>query len=1348
MDQGRFIPGIGLCLWFAIVYPACAAAIEFQPLLPLELSKTAPSDRVVADFNNDGHLDLVVVMSGIGGGDGGVSVLLGDGNGGFANRDFPTGAYNAWGVAAGDFNRDRNVDLALTATVTSAGVASRDIHILLGDGAGGFVENTTVQALQDTPHAVTAGDFNEDGILDLVIGATQSTSFHAGAADATFGAGQLLSGSSNLSGDQLFAADFNGDTHLDVGSRQAVYLGAGNGSFTRSAFFAVGAKASADLNGDGRLDLISAAGSSLQIWFGKGDGSFVVNATITVGANLAAAAAADIDGDGHTDVALVSAGDTAVAVLLNNGDGTLAAPQAFATGAQPRLLAAADWDEDGFLDLIVPYNNLGNTPYASRLMQVPPAPSPGRLQLGANAYSVSEAGPGVAVTVTRTGGSLGIVSIDYATSDGSATAGGDYTAAMGTLTFADGIISQSLVVPILEDTVYEGNETFTLTLSNATGGAAIGTPAGSVLTITDNDAPPPSGSLQFGSATYTVREDGVTVNVTVTRSGGSFGAVTVDYASGNGSAAAGSDYSATLGTLSFADGVISQSFDIAVLDDTLYEGSETVNLILSNVTGGASLGTQSSSVLTITENDPTPPSGSLQFSAVSYQVAENTGGGLLTVTRSGGSFGAVTVDYATSNGTAVAGSDYTFTSGTLSFADGEVSKAITVVVADDVQYEGNETLSLTLSNAQGGASLGTPTIATMTIIDNDPPPSAGSLQFSGATYSAAENAGSVLITVTRSGGSSGAVAVDYATSDGTATAGSDYTFASGTLSFAGGEISKTFSVVVVDDTQYEGSESLNVTLSNAQGGASLGTPTSTTVTITDNDSPPPAGSLQFSGATYSAAESAGSVLITVTRSGGSFGAVAVDYATSDGTATAGSDYTFASGTLSFADGEISKTFSVIVVDDTQYEGNESLTVMLSNVQSGATLGTPISATVPIADNDSPPPAGSLQFSSSTHTVSEDGVTVNITVVRTGGSFGAVTVDYASGDLTAMAGSDYVATSGTLTLGDGVVSAAISVTVLDDATFEGDETVGLLLSNPTDGAALGAEKSAVLIIAENDAPPPEGSLQFSGAAYSVAEDAGSVTITVTRSGGSSGEVSVNYSTADLTATGGLDYSVSTGMLTFSDGETSKTFTVPILDDSVYEGDEQLQLHLVTPTGGAALGTIRDATLTLRDNDAPPPAGSLQLSGAGYVFTEGDGTVSITVTRTGGSAGAVGVDYAFSNGTATGGQDYVSSNGNLLFAEGVTSAAIELIILEDLLQEPPETLVITLTSATGGAAIGQPSAAEITLLDNEPQPPAASPLSGKGGGGAVDYFSAVLLSMVMIFRRIVSRKPTRSVPTLLL
>ena len=219
------------------------------------------------------------------------------------------------------------------------------------------------------------------------------------------------------------------------------------------------------------------------------------------------------------------------------------------------------------------------------------------------------------------------------------------------------------------------------------------------------------------------------------------------------------------------------------------------------------------------------------------------------------------------------------------------------------------------------------------------------MQLSASTYSVAQSAGSVTIQVVRSSGSSGAASVSYATSDGTALAGTNYTAASGTLSWSSGDsAAKTFSVSL-SATPFTGSKTLNVALSNASG-ADVGLPANAVITITGSGAAAAPGTVALSGSTMSAAQSAGSVTLSVSRSGGSSGAASVKYATSNGTAVSGTNYTAANGTLNWAAGDAAaKTFSV-TLSSTAFSGSKNFTVTLS-AASGATLGSPASAVVTI-----------------------------------------------------------------------------------------------------------------------------------------------------------------------------------------------------------------------------------------------------------------------------------------------------------------------------------------------------------------------------------------------------------------
>ena len=595
--------------------------------------------------------------------------------------------------------------------------------------------------------------------------------------------------------------------------------------------------------------------------------------------------------------------------------------------------------------------------------------------------------------------------------------------------------------------------------------------------IGDNSDPTPypaSGELNIESTEYTVDENSGTVTIIVTRSNGDYGDLTVDYSLQDGAdtnaATASTDYTFDSGTLSFADGETSQSFSVAILDDSEYEGDETFTATISNIQGGdGTIGSSDSTTITIIEDEAVPPAGVVGFEYDSDMVNENDGSISLNILRTDGSFGELSVSYATSDGSAVTGTDYTMSSSSLTFADGETTKTVVIDITDDSTYESDESFTVQLSNLVGDGTLGT-SVSTITILDDEPTPSAGVLEIENVSYSVNENDGSLSFNIIRTSGDFGDVGVDVSSADLTATSGEDYQSFIQTLTFADGEVIKSVTLTITDDTIYEGDEQLNINLSNVIG-TSLGNQSTSTVTIVEDDEVPPAGIIQFSGASYSVNENAGSVLVTVTRANGNFGnaSVNIDVTTVDGTAIADQDYLASTETLTFLDGETSQTISITILDDVDYEGDENFNVVLSNVVGDATLGNPASATVTIVEDDAVPPAGIVQFSGASYSVSEGDGTLTVTVQRTEGNYGDGSVDYSFSDGTAVNGSDYSSTDGTLYFSDGEISQTITITINEDSVDEVNETFNVSLSNPSN-VSLGSLQSTTVSIVDNDERP--------------------------------------------------------------------------------------------------------------------------------------------------------------------------------------------------------------------------------------------------------------------------------------
>lgn len=437
------------------------------------------------------------------------------------------------------------------------------------------------------------------------------------------------------------------------------------------------------------------------------------------------------------------------------------------------------------------------------------------LQFGAASYTVGEAGSSITIPVSRIGSTTGSSTVAYATANGTATAGSDYTVASGTLTFAAGVTTQNIVVAINNDTIAEADETFTLTLSNPVG-ATLGVPATTTVTILDDDG---GVALVNGTAVGSLAgAKGSTTYFKIDVPAG-MGSLKVTTSGGSGNVDLYVQLSALPTTTTYAcRSITTTNADSCTLTNPA-AGRYYVMLRGTSAYSGVSL---------LATYAPLPPP-TVQFGSASYSIGESAGNIGIPVTRSGSTAGTSTVNFATTNGTATSGSDYTSASGTLTFAPGETSKTITVPILGDTAVETNETFTLTLSNPGGGATLGTPSTTTVTILDDDAP---ATVQFSASAVSVNDNVGTVTVTVTRSGGTAAAASVAYGTANGTAIAGTDYTAASGNLSWGAGEATpKTFTVSIKRRSGTQPARSFTVNLSGPAAGVSLGTPATETVTI-------------------------------------------------------------------------------------------------------------------------------------------------------------------------------------------------------------------------------------------------------------------------------------------------------------------------------------------------------------------------------------------------------------------------------------------------------------------------------------------------------------------------------------
>ena len=889
----------------------------------------------------------------------------------------------------------------------------------------------------------------------------------------------------------------------------------------------------------------------------------------------------------------------------------------------------------------------------------------------------------VSISMTAT------ASVNYAVTGGTAT-GADYTLASGTLNFTNGgATTQNISLTVNNDALNEADETIIITLSSPSSGINLGVNTTHTYTITNDDAAPTIAfaAATSGSTDETAANRTIAINLSAA-SGQAVSVVVTDL--GTGSATSGTDYTAIGSplTVNFAAGETTKNVTIPVLADTTDENDETINFQLSSPSN-ATLGGQTTHAFSIIDDDAAP-----SFSISSPSVNEgNTGTANLTytVTLSAVSGKTVTVDYATSNGTATtADTDYTaITTTTLTFTPGQTSKTIDVVVNGDTKNEVNETVVVTLATPVN-ATIGTGT-GTGTITNDDTAPT---VAFTATTSNGAENtAGTVNIPVTLAGNAtSQTVTVDYAVT-GTATGGgTDYTLANGTLTFNAGTTSQNISVVVVNDGLNESNETVIVTLSNATI-ASLGTNTVHTFTIIDDDTP----SITFDAATSSGSEGTASFNIPVTMAISA--TASVNYSVTGGNAT-GADFTLAAGTLSWTAESGTKNIVVTINNDTLDELDETIVITLASPTS-ANLGAITAHTFTITDNDNAPTVafGAATSGSTDETAANRTIAINLSAAS-GQAVSVVVTDLETGSATS--GTDYTAIGSPLTVNfaAGETTKNVTIPVLADTTDENDETINFQLSSPSN-ATLGGQTTHAFSIIDDDAAP-----SFSISSPSVNEGntgTANLTYTVTLSAVSGKTVTVDYATSNGTATtADTDYTaITTTTLTFTPGQTSKTIDVVINGDTKNEVNETVVVTLVTPVN-ATIGTgTGTGTGTITNDDTAPTVAFGAATSDSTNETATGRTIAVNLSAASGQA--ISVVVTDGGGLATSGTDYTAIGSPLTvnFAAGETTKNVTIPVLSDTLDEENETVVLTLSSPNN-ATLGAQTTHTFSIIDDDATP----------------------------------------------
>ena len=857
-----------------------------------------------------------------------------------------------------------------------------------------------------------------------------------------------------------------------------------------------------------------------------------------------------------------------------------------------------------------------------------------------NPDRIAEADTG-ASTVTVSTNSISFAQDQMITLEfgGTAEKDTDYTVSLESLTLEAGQTSVSVTVTAEQDSVDEDNETVTVTAKRD--GSTLGTEQ--TITIADDD-----------TATFTVTvnpaeiaEAGGSSEVTVSTGSITFAdnqTITLEF---GGAAEKGTDYTVSTETLTLDAGDTSVIFTVTASQDSVDEDNETVEVTAKH--GRNTVGTQPE--ITITDDD----TATFTVTVNPEQITEADGSSEVTVSTGSITFAenqTITLEF---DGTAEKDTDYSVSSETLTLEAGDTSVSATVTATQDSVDEDNETIEVTAKHA--GNSVGTQ--PEITIADDD----TASFTVAVNPDEIAETGGSAEVTVSTGSitfADDQTITLEFG---GSAVEGTDYTVSSKTLNLEAGDTSVRATVTATDDSVDEQDETVEIT-AKRDGGA-VGE--QQTITITDDDTV----AFTVTVSPDEIVEASGSAEVTVSTGSITFAEHQTITLEFGGSAEKGTDYTVSSETLTLTAGQTSVSTTVTATQDTVDEENETVGITVKH--DGSTVGTQPEIT--ITDDDTATftvtvNPGEIAEAGGTSTVAVSTGTMQFSTDQT------ITLEFGG---TAEKGTDYTASSETLTLTAGETSVSTTVTATQDTVVEENETIAVTAKRG--GSTVGAQQTITITdddMASFTVTVNLDTIAEAGGSSAVEVNTGTITFAADQT------VTLEF---DGTALKDTDYTVSSETLTLEAGQTSVSATVTASQDMVDEDSETVEV--TAKHDGSTVGMQQ--TITITDDDTATFAVTVNRTS----IAEAGGSSEVTVS-TGSTPFAENQTITLEfGGTAEKDTDYTVSSETLTLVAGKTSVAATVTASQDTVDEDNET--VTVTAKRDGSTVGtQPT---ITITDDD-------------------------------------------------
>ena len=979
------------------------------------------------------------------------------------------------------------------------------------------------------------------------------------------------------------------------------------------------------------------------------------------------------------------------------------------------------------------------------------------VSFGAATYSVAETDDPstndvnesqVKVTISLSADPERTVTIPITKTEGGGASSSDYSGVPTSVTFSAGDTSKTFTFQATADTVDDDGEKVTLEFGTLPARVTAGTTDETVVSITDDDDP--AVTVSFGAATYSVAEtdDPSTndvnesqVKVTISLSADPERTVTIPITKTEGGGASSSDYSGVPTSVTFSAGDTSKTFTFQATADTVDDDGEKVTLEFGTLPARVTAGTTDETVVSITDDDD--PAVTVSFGAATYSVAEtddpstndvNESQVKVTISLSADPERTVTIPITKTEGGGASSSDYSGVPTSVTFSAGDTSKTFTFQATADTVDDDGEKVTLEFGTLPARVTAGTTDETVVSITDDDDP--AVTVSFGAATYSVAEtddpstndvNESQVKVTISLSADPERTVTIPITKTEGGGASSSDYSGVPTSVTFSAGDTSKTFTFQATADTVDDDGEKVTLEFGTLPARVTAGTTDETVVSITDDDDP--AVTVSFGAATYSVAETddpstndvnESQVKVTISLSADPERTVTIPITKTEGGGASSSDYSGVPTSVTFSAGDTSKTFTFQATADTVDDDGEKVTLEFGTLPARVTAGTTDETVVSITDDDDP--AVTVSFGAATYSVAEtdDPSTndvnesqVKVTISLSADPERTVTIPITKTEGGGASSSDYSGVPTSVTFSAGDTSKTFTFQATADTVDDDGEKVTLEFGTLPARVTAGTTDETVVSITDDD--DPAVTVSFGAATYSVAEtddpstndvNESQVKVTISLSADPERTVTIPITKTEGGGASSSDYSGVPTSVTFSAGDTSKTFTFQATADTVDDDGEKVTLEFGTLPARVTAGTTDETVVSITDDD--DPAVTVSFGAATYSVAETDdpstndvneSQVKVTISLSADPERTVTIPITKTEGGGASSSDYSGVPTSVTFSAGDTSKTFTFQATADTVDDDGEKVTLEFGTLPARVTAGTTDETVVSITDDD-------------------------------------------------